>query len=249
MPLFGTLAVEEVLASAPTMTSLNPEPWSLTGVEVLQVSYEVDEAAALAVTPPALHPSIPPYATFNALQVPDSPHGAFRLAMIRLIVRAGIRPRALLLGAYCDNAAAAEALAAGWGFRITPADVTFQRRYGSTRSTVVFDGATALDISLEDPEPVAGADLELFDNLHLTHIAGQDAAIVQVDPSYAITSADRGRAELTVFDQAALGIEGIKPVYKVVAVGCTADMELPAPRFVMDPETPAIRGTRRLQPS
>jgi len=247
MPFFGELDVDAALADAPTMTDLSPAGWELPGAEVVQVSFEVDEAPALAVTPPALHPSIPPYATFSALHFPSSPHGAFTLAMVRLIVRAGIRPRGLLLGAFTDNAAAADGLAAGWGYKIATADVSFLRRYGSIRGVVAFDGEVALDFSLEDPEPVAPGDLELFDNLHLTNLDGQDPVIVQVDPTYEYAAADRGRAQLAVFDPAALGIKGLDPVYPVVAVACRADLQLEAPRFVMDPVKPAIQGTRRLQ--
>ncbi len=249
MPIMGTLDVTTVLDGAPTINDLAPATWELPGADLVQISYEVDEAQALAVTPPALHPSIPPYATFSGGHFPSSPHGPFNLAMVRLIVRAGIRPRALLLGAYTDNAAVAEALAAGWGYRIQTAEVSFQRRYGSIRSTVTIGGSTALDLSLEDPEPVAPGDLELFDNLHLTHLEGSEPVIVQVDPTYEYHSADRGRAELTTFDTDALGITGIDPVYRVVGVACRADLELAAPRFVMDPVKPAIQSTRRLQES
>ena len=249
MPVMGTLDVSTVLADAPTINNLAPDTWQLPGADLVQISYEVDEAPALAITPPALHPSIPPYATFSAGHFPTSPHGAFNLAMVRLIVRAGIRPRALLLGAYTDNAAVADALAAGWGYRIQTAEVTFQRRYGSVRGTVTLDGSTALDLSLEDPEPVAPGDLELFDNLHLTKMEGSEPVIIQVDPTYEYHSADRGRAELTTFEPDALGISGIDPVYRVVGVACRADLELVAPRFVMDPVKPAIQSTRRLQES
>ncbi len=246
MPLMGTLDVATMLADAPTMTTLSPETWQLPGADLVQISYEVDEAASLAVTPPALHPSIPPYATFSAGHYPESPHGPFTMAMVRLIVRAGIRPRALLLGAYTDNPAVADALAAGWGYRIRTAEVSFQRRYGAIRSTVTIGGEVALDIALEDPEPVAAGDLELFDNLHLTHVADGDPVLVQVDPGYEYHGADRGRAELATFDADALGISGIEPVYRVVGVACRADLELTAPRFVIDPVVPAVQSTRRI---
>lgn len=246
MPFFGTLDVAMGLAKAPTMAGLSPQTWALPGAEILQVSYEVDEEAALAVTPPALHPSIPPYATFTVARFPDSPHGPFHLAMIRLIVRAGIRPRGYLLGAWSDNAEASAALSAGWGYRISPAEVTFSRRYGAIRGTVTVEGSTALDVALLDPEPVVGADLELFDNLHLTNVEGQDPVIVQVDPTYVYAAADRGQAEMATYDPDRLGVSGIVPVYKVVAVSCKADVELAAPRFVIDPEKPAVQSTRRL---
>lgn len=246
MPLNGTLDVEAALAGAPTMPTLAPEPWKLAGADLVQVAYEVDEGPALAVTPPALHPSIPPYATFSAARFPTSPHGPFTMAMVRLVVRAGIRPRGLLLGAWVDNEAVAGGLAEGWGYKVSVADVAFQRRYGSIRGTVTIDGTVALDLALDDPEPVAPGDIELFDNLHLVNLAGDDPVIVQVDPTYEYSSADRGRAELATFEADALGIDGIDPVYGVVGVACTADLELGAPRFVMDPVKPAVTSTRRL---
>lgn len=251
MPFFGTLDVESALADAPTMAGLEPETWALPGANLLQVSYEVTEAPALAVTPPACHPSIPPYATFSVIEFPESPNGPFNLAMVRLIVRAGIRPRGFLLGAYTANEAAAKGLAEGWGYRVKVADVAFSRRYESIRGTVTIGGAVALDVSLLDPEPVAGGDLELFDNLHLTNLSGQpegttSRVIVQVDPTYEYSKAERGRAELTAMDPEALGISGLVPNYRVVAVACQADIELAAPRFVMDPTMPAVKGTRRV---
>ncbi len=247
MPLFGTLDVASALATAPTMKGLTPETWELPGAAVLQVSYEVDEAPALAVTPPALHPSIPPYATFSVIRFPESPVGPFTLAMVRLIVRAGIRPRGLLIASFTDSEAAAERLREGWGYRISVADVRLSRRHNRVAGSVSIGGSVVLDAHLEDPEPVAGSDLELFDNLHLTNVAGQDPVIVQVDPGYEYAKADRGQPDLIAYDAAALGTDGIVPVYPLVAVACGADMQLAAPRFVMDPSTPAIQGTRRLQ--
>jgi hypothetical protein len=247
MPLFGSLDVAASSRSAPTVDHLAPDPWPLPGADVLQVSYEVREGPALAITPPALHPSIPPYATFSVLRCPQSPVGPFHLAMVRLIVRAGIRPRGLLVASFTDNPDAADALARGWGYRVRTAEVSFLRRHDLIRGTVAIDGAAALDIGLADPEPVAGADLELFDNLHLVNVSGQDPVIVQVDPTYVHHAADRGRADLATFDATALGANGVEPVYRVIAVAARVDIELGAPRFVMDPVVPAIQSTRRLQ--
>ncbi|MGI9595349.1 MAG: acetoacetate decarboxylase family protein [Acidimicrobiales bacterium] len=246
MPLFGTLDLSSALSSAPTVTSLVPETWKLPGAETLQVSYEVDEDAALAVTPPALHPSIPPYATFSVCHFSDTPVGEFNLAMVRLIVRAGIRPRGLLIKAFTDSEAAAEQLSAGWGYDVSVAQVAYSHRHNQVRGTVTIDGRLGLDARLLDPEPVAGADIELFDNLHLVNMADGDPLIVQVDPGYEYQSADRGAADLAAYEPDLLGIEGIEPVYDMVAVACRADMELAAPRFVIDPAKPAVQGTRRL---
>ncbi len=246
MPLFGTLDLDRALASAPRIADLAPPTWELPGAETLQVSYEVAEDPALAVTPPALHPSIPPYATFSVCRFPESPVGPFDLAMVRLIVRAGIRPRGLLIGAFTDSPAAAERLRDNWGYRVSVATVEFTRRHDQIRGTVSIDGTMALDARLQDPEPVAGGDLELFDNLHLVNVAGGESLIVQIDGTYQYHGAERGAADLARFDPEPLGITGIEPVYAVVAVACRADTELAPPRFVIDPAVPAVAGTRRL---
>lgn len=246
MPLFGTLNLDEALGAAPTVSTLTKDTWKLPRSTTLQVSYEVDEAAALAITPPALHPSIPPYATFTVCHFPESPVGSFNLAMVRLIVRAGIRPRGLLINAFTDSEAAARELASGWGYKVSVADVAFSRRHNHISGTVTIDGTVALDARLLDPEPVAGTDLELFDNLHLTNMADGDPLIVQVDPGYEYLSADRGQAELNRFEPELFGAQGIEPIYGVVAVSCVADIELTAPRFVIDPSKPAVQGTIRV---
>ena len=121
MPLFGQLDLDAALASAPTIDGLDPESWLLPGADILQVSYEVAEGPALDLTPPGLHPSIPPYATFSVCRVPESPVGPFTLAMVRLIVRAGIRPRGLLIKGFVDTDAAADGLRRGWGYDVARA--------------------------------------------------------------------------------------------------------------------------------
>ncbi len=247
MPLFGTLDLDTALSAAPTIKELAEDTWKLPRAVTLQVSYEVNESAALAITPPALHPSIPPYATFSVCHFPESPVGSFNLAMVRLIVRAGIRPRGLLINAFTDSEAAAAELSAGWGYKVSVADVSFSRRHNQISGAVTIDGKVAMEAKLLDPEPVAGGDLELFDNLHLANMADGDALIVQVDPGYEYQSADRGGAELSRFEPELLGVEGIEPVYGVVAVSCVADMELAGPRFVIDPSKPAVQGTKRLK--
>ena len=120
-------------------------------------------------------------------------------------------------------------------------------RHDRITGSVVVDGQPALEATLDDPEPVAGGDLELFDNLHLVNTADGDPLIVQVDPGYQYSRADRGRAGLGTYRPDVLGTTGIDPVYPVVAVACTADLDLNAPRFVIDPTKPAVQGTRRLE--
>jgi hypothetical protein len=130
------------------------------------------------------------------------------------------------------------------------AEVALSRRHNEIRGAVSVDGELALEAVLEEPEPIAGADIELFDNLHLVNLTegGQDGEplLVQVDPGYQYHDADRGPVRLGTYRPTTLGVDGIEPVYAVVGVTCRADMELTAPRFVIDPRVPAVQGTRRL---
>ena len=110
MPRSGSLAVADVLGDAPEVFSLDTPTWEMENAQFLQINWEVEDAAALDLTPPSLHPSIPPFASFFAGHFPESPVGPFSLVQVRLVVRAGIRPRGLCLGAVCDSPAATEAL-------------------------------------------------------------------------------------------------------------------------------------------
>jgi hypothetical protein len=252
MPIFGEMDVDAALVSAPLLASLAESGWSLPGARYVQVSYEVEHRGALQLTPPSLHPSVPPYATLSALSCPESPDGPFTLVQVRLVVRAGIRPRALLLGAYCSSPSVAGLLAAGWGWKVAAADVGFSPRHDSVRSAVRVDGRLVLEIEAADYEPVGLGDLTLLDNLHLVRLQEPDAsepvgAIVQVDPIYVVKSADRGRPVLREFDPDAFGCAGrLKLTAPVTAIVCSCDVELPRPRFVMDTKVPALQSSRKL---
>ena len=110
-----------------------------------------------------------------------------------------------------------------------------------------------MEIAVGDPEPIAGADLMAFDNLHLIRLGetGDDegtGAIVQVNPEYAIHSADRGRPVLRLPDPGALGMNGcISLTMAMTAFSFRADTTLPPVRFVMDPVVPAVQSTRKVE--
>src|SRR3954471_16539344 len=132
-PRHGTLDIAPVLSELPHLSSLAGPTWEMSDSQFLQINWEVEDDGALALTPPSLHPSIPPFASFFGSHVTESPVGAFSLVQVRLVVRAGIRPRALCLGAVCDSAEAVQALRDHWGFPVQLGDVTFARRHDSVR--------------------------------------------------------------------------------------------------------------------
>lgn len=249
MTLDGTLDIDAALADAPVLDTLEAPRWELPGARLVQASFEIAEDAALAATPPSMHPSIPPYGTFSVLDAPESPVGAFALAQVRIVARAGIRPRGFLIGAMTDSADAAAALASNWGFRVDVGEVTLRTRHDHWIGTAVRDGVTVMETVCRDPEVMNGADVDLIANLNLARHDGE-GVIVQVDPEYVYHEANRGRAELTTFVPDAWGTGptagAVLPTSPAVAIACRVDTDLPTPRFVMDPVLPAIKGTRRL---
>jgi hypothetical protein len=249
MPRFGTLEVGAALADAPLVPSLDGPSWELPDVQLLQVNWEVEDEAALQLTPPGLHPSIPPYASFVAGRYPVSPVGSFTLAQVRLVVRAGIRPRALVLGAVCDSEAAVEALRTHWGYPVRLGGVEFTTRHDRVRAVASVDGRQVLDIAIQDPEVIGGSDLVTFDNLHLARIGtSREGALLQIDPEYAIHQADRGRPMVSLPDPDALGMRGrLRLRTPIVGFAIKADTDLVPVRFRIDPTKPAVEGTTRIQ--
>ncbi len=248
MPRFGTLDLAAALADAPHVLSLDQPSWELPDITLIQVNWEVDDAAAMELTPPACHPSIPPFASFVAGRYPDTPVGPFNLAQVRLVVRAGIRPRALCLGAVCDNAEATEALRSHWGFPVVHGEVDVSLRHDRLRVSATVDGKDVLEITLPGSEAIGGSDLMTFDNLNLVRL-GEPAVgtILQVDPEFAIHKAERSVPHVRLPDPEALGMRGrLKLTAPIVGFWCKADTDMVPVRFVMDPSVPALQGSRKV---
>jgi hypothetical protein len=248
MPRSGALDVSSVLDGLPRVASLEAPTWEFPDAEFVQINWEVDDAGAMALTPPSLHPSIPPYASFFASRIPESPVGPFSLVQVRLVVRAGIRPRALCLGAVCDSPAAADALAEHWGYPVQLGDVDVSRRHDVVRFTASLDGRVVADMAVHTADVINGGDLMTFDNLHLVRLGDDDGAtLVQVDPEYTIHQADRGRPVVSLPDPQALGMRGdLRLVAPIIGFTFRADTDLVPVRFTIDSVRPAVTSTSRV---
>ncbi len=248
MPRSGTLDVAANLAAAPALASLAAPTWEMTDAQFLQINWEVDDASALSLTPPSLHPSIPPFASFFGARFHDTPVGSFSLVQVRLVVRAGIRPRALCLGAVCDSAAAVEALRTNWGFPVQVGDVDFATRHDQVRFTGALDGRDVVDVAVHTADVINGSDLMTFDNLHLVRFGDDgDGKLVQIDPEYTIHQADRGRPEVRLPDPQALGMNGdLRLGSPIIGFTFRADTDLVPARFVIDAIEPALTSTKRV---
>ena len=251
MPTFGTLELATVIDRLATVRDLDTEAWSLPGAEILQLAFEVPRATE-SLLPRAMHPAIPPYATIWVTRYPESPVGPFTLAQLRLMGRAGAHPRGLVLGAAASTAEAATALRERWGLPVVPGRVTFTRRHDRIMATAVRDGVTVLDCELIDPEAIAGGDVQYIHSVTLAHapLDGKTGPLlIQVDSRYTIKKAERGRPRVGVLVPPAWGAGPLSALNPIAATVTSCDTDLPRIRFVMDPEVPVVRGTRRIRES
>jgi hypothetical protein len=246
MPLSGTLDVAPLTESLPKLASFEAEPWSIEGVELLHLKFEIDDGDVQAPLPAALHPTIPPVVIFTVATYPESPVGPFALAQVRVGCRASALPRGFLTRAYCDSPRAIEVLGANWGFDARPGDVRLRRFHDRVEGTVEADGREVLRATLVDPEPISGGDVQYVANMNLCLPPdGGGPVLAQVDPDYTFHRAERGRPEAS-FDGPAWRAEGVTPVWPVAASFTNVDTGFPKLRFILDPDKPAVMGTRRV---
>ncbi len=249
MPSFGTLDTKARLAGTPLVTRPATEPWTLPGATVLQLMYEIDEPAMLASLPPALHPTIPPTLHLVFLRAPETSVGPFTLALLRIGCRASAFQRAFVTRAYCDSEPAALELRERWGFDARPAHVRLTRRHDRVTGEVELDGRPILSCDLIDPIAIGADDVRYVDHLNLARLSRAGAAVprlLQVDPGWAIKTADRGEPRVVAFDADAWSAPGVRPAYPVSASVVLADVTLPKLRFAIDPEKPAHLGSEAI---
>jgi hypothetical protein len=248
MPLAGSLDIRPLLVDAPTV-ELDPDEIRIDDVEILQVLYEIGASDAEGLLPPALNPTIPPVVSFLAYRAAASPFGPFSLVQTRLTARAGVRPRAFLVSACCDNQAAATALSRRFGFRIRDAEIRLRRFHDRVDCLVTSGRHVRLQLALVDPEPITGHDIQYAPGMHLGRVrddAGTRPRLVQVDTEYEFRTADRGRPELSVFDAASWGEERLVPLQPISASVTRCDVAIMAVRYVCNPDLPAAEGTEKV---
>jgi len=248
MPLAGSLDIRALLEDAPTVTITDREE-VIEDVDILQVLYEIGFADLESLVPPALNPTIPPVIAFLAYRAKDSLWGPFSLVQVRLTARAGVRPRAFLISACCDNPVAAEALTRSWGYRIRPADIHLRRFHDRVDCSVVAERQTILDLSLVDPQPITGHDVQYPPGMHLARIAdssGTKPRLIQVDSEYEFRRADRGRPELASFDPSAWGNKRMVPTNPVSASFAACKVTISAIRYICNPDIPSSEGTENM---
>lgn len=252
MPLYGTLDITQDPKRLPTVASLDTEAWTLPKAEMMQLLIEVPRTSTDGLLPKAMHPALPSYVIAAFTRYPESPVGAFNLAVLRLGSRAGAHPRGFLLGALASTEAAAKELRSRWGIPVEHGEVKFTRRHDRVMGTAKKDGKTVLDCALVDPQPVAGSDVQYINWVTAANapLDGQTAPLlIQVDPKYTFYKSERGKPQVSAFDAAAWNAGNIELADPIIGTCCTVDTDLPRIRFVMDPLKPVFQGTRRIRES
>ncbi len=249
MPLVGTRSLASLAAGAPLMPSLDAERWELPGARILQLMYEIDDGGMTSLIPPALHPTIPPTLVFTVTQFPESPAGPFVLGEVKVGARSGARPRGLSLQAYVSTPQAAKELATRWGYPVAVGDCRMVKRYDRVHASVEVDGQTILDITMMNPEPISGNDVQYLASLNLARITRDGAEqlrLIQVDPDYTFRAADRGQPVLGAFEPAAWKLDGARTNHAVSASCTVADITMPALRYLVDPDKTPLTAVERL---
>lgn len=139
MPEFGRLEAS-ALAAPPARGGDAPAPWSLEGATAHTVTFEVDRDAALDLMPEPLARPTPPYARIQVTSVPDSPIGAYREAQLLLSCRMLMTPRQYVVASVVDGAAAAQAIAAAWGYEPAVGEVAIDED-GNDFTSTISDGS------------------------------------------------------------------------------------------------------------
>jgi hypothetical protein len=240
--LVGSGDVERLAQRAPELASLKAEPLTLPGVELAQITFELEGPGIEALFPAGLHPTLPVLAVFAFWRASDGPLGAFTLAQLRLSCRSGARPRQLLVAAFCEGEAARAELNARFAFGARRATVSLARFYDRVDAAVALDGRRVLDVHGKAPLPLATSDLQFFASVHPARTP-QGLRLVQVDADYQLVRAERARPALEAFDAAAFGEPGLKLGYPVAAAVALGEITLQRIRYVLRPDVLAFQGT------
>ena len=241
MPLLGTLDIAQWAAGgASKFDPWDGDAWVLKNAELLAVSIEI-QPVARALLPPGMHPSVPMYAVFSVGRFPDSPVGPFTMAQVLISGRVGIRPRGFALKTLVNNETARRELAARWGYPVASGEAKIHSRHDRVQAEVRAGGALVLECELTDREPIEGSDIEPLASTNLAHNAADEKLVlIQVEPAYEYSKAERGRPRILSFDPAAWRTGGhVQLNQGITAVYSHCDMALPPPRFIMDPQRPS----------
>lgn len=242
MPRFGSLDLAAWARTAPVIDGYKTQAWTLKGAETVEVRNEIDNVVAVSLLPPALHPSMPAYATFRISRIAESPAGPFGWCEVRVVGRAVGIPVGFVLRCFCDNDAAARELTARWGYPVAHGEMDISMRHYRGSASVTSNGRVVLEVEMSNRE----SSLSLLPlpavNLARNRL-DEKLVLVQVDNEAQVSRSERAAYRIVTLDQEALAAGGtIRPTNPMSATLSTADIILPRIQYIYDPERPAEQG-------
>jgi acetoacetate decarboxylase len=250
MPRAGKMDVEAFASrTAREIDGYKTEAWALKGAQILNIHYESNNDTVEQLIPVTLRPAIPAYAIYNVTHYPESPVGAFTIAEVRIGSRAGVRPRGFVLRSYVSSEKAAAELARRWGYPTIVGDVYLRAFHDRVVARVkTAQGKNALEMELLDRDFISGNDVQYISSMHLARNK-QDGklVVVQLDPEWVFTKAERGRPHIIAVDSEAWGAGNLlSAAYPISASYTVCDVTLSPIRYVCDPGQDAFRGTTQV---
>jgi hypothetical protein len=208
VPQFGLRTKDQIPPPpAVDLSTLPPLPWALPGAEVVQVTFEVDLDAALALLPDQLSRTAPPIGRVLVARYPASPIGPFAEALLLLWARHRMNPLNYAVAAVATTDAARDALAGLWNVPAVTGELELRRAPDPATGTE--------DITVR---VVAGGPLC---ELHLPGAYAVEPAMVRYDPLVSVRAAGGDEMEVIQFSGAATVHEA--RLAKGAAVICRTD--------------------------
>ena len=147
--------------------SLAVEPLDLGETEVVLISYELAGVRGADLLPIGLHETIPTLLTITAWRAVD-----IEIVQLRLSCRAGVRARAMLVGGAAQGPLARRSRTGGHTRRRLrpPCESSDATTVSPCRCCDA--GVTVLDVSVEDPRPIAAGDVQYVVGLNRGFVDG-----------------------------------------------------------------------------
>lgn len=243
--LSGRADPESLASGAPTLHDFAAPSVVLPDTEVLQVLFEIKTDPVTDILPAGLHPTSPGIVSWLAYACEQSPWGAMRLVQTRIECRSGNRPRTMLVSGVCDNDAAREALAKGFGFRLQAGEIDLRRGYDGADLRVRVAGHAILELELRDPTLLPPGVVQFVSGMHPAHTPN-GFRLVQVDADHETTRSERATPRLRGFEASAWGDARIEPLYPVASAICLGEVTLQPLRYVCRPDVISFMGTEKV---
>jgi hypothetical protein len=241
--LYGRGDHTEILISHMPLDLKDTSEIIIEDARIFYILYEMKMAIAESILPPSLHPSIPALFSLTFIEGKNSAMGDFTFAYTGIACRTGIKPRHLVMKAFCDNPQASSIFQQRYGFSVQQAKVACRESYDQVHGKIEDTNTIIADVSIGNCIPLMGAGSIIKYSPTLNGCLLKDKpTLVQFEANYDFKSVIRGEPAEKIFDSKSLGHEGMTTGYPIAGSYATVDIHLMPPRFQVDLKKPAEQG-------